>query len=82
MSDENIRPFPQRSGSDFGGPGDTESRLTRLETKIDFLATREDVQKLETLIERKLSSQLKWMLGVTVGAAATLIAAGIAVFMR
>ena len=58
--DENIQSEPNASASSGGTGGDgTESRLARLETRIEYLATKEDIQKIKV-----------WVLGGAIGAAA------------
>ena len=57
--DENIQSEPNASASSGGAGGDsTESRLARLETRIEYLATREDLQKIKV-----------WVLSGALGAA-------------
>ncbi len=66
---EKFQPEPNTSAtSEDGGDGtngddgtNIEGRLARLETHIQYLATKEDIQRIETLIEKKESSILKWL---------------------
>ncbi len=41
-----------------------EDRLTRLETHLGYVAKKEDIQSLKTLIEEKQSTALKWQIGI------------------
>ena len=41
-----------------------ESRLATLEARNEFLATKEDIQKLSTLIAEKEASMQRWLMGV------------------
>ncbi len=70
----NPQSEPAASASSGGGGGsNVEQRLARLETRIEYLATKEDVQKLETRVE-----QVKvWVLAGVIGGMA--VAAGLTV---
>ena len=41
-----------------------ESRLATLEARNEFLATKEDIQRLSTLIAEKEASMQRWLMGV------------------
>ena len=57
--DENSQSEPSASASSGGDGGDgTEIRLARLETRIEYLATKEDIQKIKV-----------WVLTGVIGAA-------------
>lgn len=71
----------QRVGGDGGGENDRlreiEARLTQLETQLQYLASKEDIQSLKTLaadkqadmmklISDKQSETLKWQIGIVV----------------
>ncbi len=65
--EDNIIPLDQRglaSGNGGGGGSDIEGRLSRLETHLQYLATKEDIQKLSTQIAEKESSLQRWLIGV------------------
>ena len=68
----NVVPI-QRCGSG-GGSGDDNhgEHLARIESRMDYMATREDVQELKTLIERKEATMLRWLLGMLVVALVSL----------
>ena len=74
----NVVPM-QRSGggSGSGDDGNYGERLARIESKMGHMATREDVQEVKTLIERKESTMLRWLLGMLVVA---LVSLGVALF--
>ena len=83
--DDNVQRFPSRrppasSGSGNGGSGHGE-RLARIETELKHVATREDVEAIKTLIERKEATMLRWLLGLVGVAAITLVAAVIRTFL-
>lgn len=65
-------------GSDDGG--DYGERLTRLETKVENMATREDLAKVQTsiaeiktLIVQREASMLRWLLGILITTAAGMV---------
>lgn len=45
-----------------------EERLTRLEKQVQYLASKEDIQSLKTLIAEKQSEMLKWQVGIVAAA--------------
>lgn len=63
-----------------GGTGHGE-RLARIEAKMEHVATREDLAKIEVLIERKESTMLRWLLGIMAVAGVSLVVALIRVFL-
>ena len=40
--------------------------MTRLETHLGYVANKEDIQSLKTLIEEKQSITLKWQIGIII----------------
>ena len=62
----------QRAGGGSGDDGNHGERLARIESKMDYMATREDVQEVKTLIERKEATMLRWLLGLLVVALVSL----------
>lgn len=72
----NVVPI-QRSGGGSGDDGNYGERLARIESKMGYMATREDVQEVKTLIERKEATMLRWLLGMLVVA---LVSLGVALF--
>ena len=67
-------PPPQHGGSSGNG-GNFGERLARVEAHMAYLATKEDVSKIETLIERKEASRLRWLVGVVSVSAVSLVVA-------
>ena len=59
-------PTPPTGSASNGKGNSVGERLARLETRIEYLATKEDVSKLETLIEKKLNWILYGMVGILV----------------
>ncbi len=55
-----------------GGGGDHGERLARIESKMEHMATREDVAEVKTLIDRKEATMLRWLCGMVVVAAISL----------
>ena len=62
--DPHLKAVPDPPGADRGGSGSSsgsgsgfESRLTRLETHLQYLATKEDLQKLKVW----------WLVGIITG---------------
>ncbi len=78
---DNVVPLstPGKSGS--GGGNNFGERLARIETKLEYTATREDVSEIKVLIERKEASQLRWLVGLVFVALVTLAAAVIRTFL-
>ena len=73
--DDNAIPDPPPdSGS--GGDG-LSTRLARVEAKMDFVATREDIanmgRDLATLIANKEASMQRWLFGITSAALASVV---------
>ena len=66
---------PPNGGSGYG------ERLARIEGRMGYLATREDVSEIKVLIERKESTMLRWLLGLVVVAIVTLLAAILRTFI-
>ena len=70
-------PVPDPPGAESGGKGggnNFESRLTRLETHLQYLATKEDLQKLKVW----------WLIGIIggMGLAATIALTFLRVFAK
>ena len=66
------RVVPLNPGGGAGGGGDHGERLARIESKMEYMATREDVAEVKTLIERKEATMLRWLGGMVVVAAISL----------
>ena len=66
------RSVPLIPGGGAGGGGDHGERLARIESKMEYMATREDVAEVKTLIERKEATMLRWLGGMVVVAAISL----------
>ncbi len=67
-----LRPHEQNPTSGEGGEngnGNLHGRVSALEARLDYLATREDIQKLKT-----------WVLGGVLGAAGIALTIVLAVF--
>ena len=64
------RPSPNGGGN---GGSDYGERLARIETRLEHVAMREDVAKVEVLIERKESTMLRWLFGILAVAGVSLI---------
>lgn len=58
-----------------------EERLARVETGISHLATKEGLQKLETLIVKRESNMMKWLIGIISVSLVSVIAALIRTFL-
>lgn len=70
------------SGGGGNGGSDHGERLARIEAKMEHVATREDLKKVEVLIERKESTMLRWLLGIIAVAGVSLVVALIRVFLN
>ena len=91
MSDPNVLPMPQQRAvppGDGGDGGEVERRLRAVEldvreikTRLDHVATKEDLEKVKALIEKKDAANSKWFLGITIGAIVTVMAALVRTFL-
>lgn len=72
-ADKNVIPINSPSSSSNGGGGSIETRLARIETKLEFAATREDIAELKVTI-------LRWLIGFLATGTATLVIALIRTF--
>ena len=59
-----------------------ERRLTAIETKLQHVATREDIEQIKTLIEQKQNRLLQWSVGIVVAAVVTLLSSAVLVLAR
>lgn len=64
-----------------GNGGGYGERLARIEAKMEYMATREDVSEIKVLIERKESTMLRWLLGLVGVAVASLFTALVRTFL-
>lgn len=78
---DNVRPLPNPpvpspSGGNGNGTGlhGIHGRLSALEAEMKRLATKEDVQRIETLIARREASMLRWLVGPALTAIAATLA--------
>ena len=53
---ENVIPINSPTRGSNGGGGNLEYRLARIETKLEYTATREDIADLKVII-------LRWLIG-------------------
>ncbi len=70
-----IRSSDHESGHGGGNGHDLHARVSVLEAQIQNLATKEDIQRLETLIAQREASMQRWLIGVLVTVSVGLIAA-------
>ena len=47
-----------------GGGGDIGGRVSALEARLDYLATKEDVSEIKTLIATREATMLRWLIGL------------------
>jgi hypothetical protein len=59
-------PGPVAQSSGGGGGNDVGERIARLEARMEYLATKEDIQSIRTEIETASNKQLKWGIGILV----------------
>lgn len=89
--DSNVSQFPGGRNAPNGPPGGGGGfgeRLARVEAHLEHTATREDVaevknliEQVKTLIERKESTMLRWLIGIIAIAAVSLMAALLRTFL-
>ena len=88
---DSPRVVPLNPAGGAGGGGDHGERLARIESKMEYMATREDVAEVKTLIERdvgdvktlierKEATMLRWLCSMVVVAIITLVAALVRTF--
>ena len=73
-------PPASHSGSGNGGSHDLHGRVSAIEARLDYLATREDIRRVEALISQREASMQRWLIGVVSGAALAVIIALIRTF--
>ena len=78
VQDQDASPDPSLGGGG-GGENTVEGRLrqlelqiTRLETKLEFMPTKEDLEGIKTLIAERDAKNTKWMISI-VGTALTAV---------
>lgn len=85
------RVVPLNPGGGAGGGGGHGERLARIEAKMEYMATREDVAEVKTLIEREVgevktlierkeTTMLRWLCSMVVVAIISLVAALVRTF--
>ena len=57
------------------------SDVREIKTRLDHVATKEDLEKVKALIEKKDAANSKWFLGITIGAIVTVMAALVRTFL-
>lgn len=76
LADTASRDLPVEDYSDRNGrTTDYRERLVRIETRLETVATREDIANLGKTIAEKDSERSKWLIGVVVTVVLGLIAA-------
>ena len=75
------------SGSGRGGDGlegrlrQLELQMVRLETRLESIPTKEDLESIKTLIAEKEATNTRWMVTVLSGALVAVVVALIRTFM-
>ena len=44
-----------------------EERVSFMEGRIEFLATKDDLANLETRLVREMNTHLRWLIGIQIG---------------
>lgn len=68
---EDALPEPVVPGHSQGGNGNgrtVERRLSALETRLRYLATKEDIAEVKALISQREASMQRWLIGILVSA--------------
>lgn len=68
-------PPPAVAGSGNGNRKGLGSRVAVLEAHLNYLATKEDIQRLETLMAQREAVLLRWLIGIIAVAAISLVVA-------
>lgn len=76
-------PPPPSAATDGGGGNgrDVHGRVSALEAHLQHLATKEDIQRIETLIAKREAAMLRWLIGLVLTAGAALAIALVRVFV-
>ena len=69
---------PRHSSGENGR--DLHGRVSAIEARLDYLATKEDIQRVEKLISDREASLQRWMIGILLAAIGTTIAALLKLF--
>ena len=77
---ENVVPISTPDSSSSRGGGDYGERLARIEAKLENMATRENLARIETSIAQREASMQRWLLGIIAMAAISLVVALIRTF--
>ena len=64
---------PSASASAGRSSGGTEARLARVEAQFQHAATKADIEGLESFIEGKRNSMMKWLPGILVSSTVALL---------
>ena len=79
-----VHDFPPTSSHQAkhgGGNGlGLHGRVSAIEARLDYLATKEDIKRVEALISQREATMLRWLIGVLVAACGSLIIALVRLF--
>ncbi|MCY3880234.1 MAG: hypothetical protein OXF74_13775 [Rhodobacteraceae bacterium] len=77
-----FEPTPAQAAHGGGGNGqDFHGRVSAIEARLDYLATKEDIRRVEALISQREVSLQRWMIGLVSGAALAVVVALIRTFV-
>ena len=74
---------PQTAGTEppNGRVQDHAERLVRIETILENMATKTDIESIKTLLSTRESQQMKWLVGIVLLGLFSIIAAVIKTFL-
>ena len=86
VSNQDVSPDPSYGGGS-GNDGiegrlrQLENKITRLETKLEHIPTKEDLEGIKTLIAEKDAKNTKWMISIISAALIAVVIALIRTFL-
>lgn len=61
---DNVTRLRPVAGNGNGNGHDLHGRVSALEARLDYLATKEDIRRIEALIAQREAAMLRWLIGI------------------
>ena len=72
---------PALTATPGGGGDDIGGRVSALEARLDYLATKEDISEIKILISTKEATMLKWLISIVSVSAISLLSVLVRAFI-